>query len=217
MKAVAYIRVSTEDQSKSGLGLEAQISAINTYCERGVELLATFRETASGSAPLEVRLGLAAAIDAARAAGAVLVVARRDRLARDPLVSLLIERQVDVLAADGAGNGDDPSAMFQRRILDAVAELERRLIAARTKAALAAKKARGEPLGRAPFGFRHEAGELVEAPEQARVLARMLEASESGMGVRAIAELLNAGGHRTPTGKRFHPTQVARILRRAAA
>lgn len=218
MAAVALLRVSTDEQGKSGLGIEAQMSRIEEFCSRkGFPLLCAFREHVSGSAPIEKRGGLTSALEAAKEAEAFLVVSSRDRLSRDPLTSMVVERQVKVLCADGTAEGDDPSAIFQRRILDAVAELERRMIAARTKAALEAKKRRGEPMGRAPYGFRYEQGELVEIPAQMRILNRILEASESGQSVREIARMLNKGGWTTPKGGQWYPTQVHRIVRRASA
>jgi len=90
----------------------------------------------------------------------VLIVAKRDRIAREAFLSTLIEREVAkkgarIVSAAGEGTeNDDPSAVFTRRILDAVAELERGLIAARTRAALRAKRAKGERAGCEPYGYR---------------------------------------------------------------
>ena len=92
--------------------------------------------------------------------GDTLIVAKRDRLARDSFIAVLIEREAAKKGASGAsgtGEGtdsDDPAATFTRRILDAVAELERSLTAARTRAALKAKRARGERAGTEPYGYR---------------------------------------------------------------
>jgi DNA invertase Pin-like site-specific DNA recombinase len=92
--------------------------------------------------------------------GDVLIVAKRDRIARDSFLSVLIEREAAkkgarIVSAAGEGTEtDDPAAIFTRRILDAVAELERALTAARTRAALRAKRARGERAGTEPYGFR---------------------------------------------------------------
>lgn len=114
----------------------------------------------SGGAELDRRPGLLAALDALTVNGAgVLLVAKRDRLARDVVVAAMVERLVErggarVLAADGTGNGEGPEAMLMRGIVDVFAQYERALIRSRTKAALAVKKARGERVGQVPWGMR---------------------------------------------------------------
>jgi DNA invertase Pin-like site-specific DNA recombinase len=151
---IAYLRVSTPDQQ---LGLEAQRNAIAVYAiAQGLEVIAWHTEVVSGGAALERRPVLQAAIADVLASGAsALLVAKRDRLARDPLTALLVERAIGparVLAADSA-NGDDPSSRLVRGILDNVAAFERAMISIRTRAALAAKKANGwVPAGGRPRG-----------------------------------------------------------------
>lgn len=151
--AVALVRVSTDKQL---LGLEAQRAAISAYCaSNGIEVLSWHTEIVSGGAPFEQRYGLQAAIaDVSAVKANHLLVAKRDRFARDPLVALLTERELSrsgctVLCADG-NNEMDPASELVRHILDGVARFERRMIGVRTKAALAAKRARGERLGRPP-------------------------------------------------------------------
>lgn len=159
LKAIGLIRVSTPDQL---LGLEAQRSAIQKFsAERGIDVLSIISEVVSGGARISERIGLAAALDAAKRLGADhLIVAKRDRLSRDPLTALLTERTLGdhgatVLCADG-NNEQDPQSVFMRRILDAAAELERAMIGARTKAALAALKASGVKLGGRKVGSRNK-------------------------------------------------------------
>lgn len=152
-QAIGYLRVST---GKQELGLAAQRMAIESWAkDHNVEILAFCQdEGVSGSTPMESRpaLNQAFSLLAASRAG-LLLVARRDRLSRDVTNAGLIERVVNssgssIFSVDGAGNGDSPTDEFTRNILNAVGQLERRIIAARTKAALAAKKAKGERLGR---------------------------------------------------------------------
>ena len=104
-----------------------------------------------------------------------------------------------------------------RRMVDAFAEYERQLIKARTRAALAAKQRRGERTGSVPFGFRLKADgvHLEEDPAEQRVLALTEALRADGLSIRAIAAHLNEEG--VPArGKRWHPTTVARLLKRAA-
>lgn len=165
-------------------------------------------------------MGLLSAIDALNEHRAgTLLVSKRDRIARDVIISGMLERLVErqgakVASADGVGNGSGPEAQLMRTMIDAFAAYERALIRARTKAALAAKAARGERTSlHAPYGW--SVGEdgirLVKLPEEQRILARILRLREQGLSIRAIADTLNEKGL-PARGKRWHPTTVARIL-----
>ena len=154
---IGYIRVSTEDQK---LGPEAQAEALKSWCSRhNAELVAVFSDLGvSGGAPLEKRTELLKAVDALKESKADgLLVAKRDRIARDVMIAAMIERLVEragakVISADGTGNGDTPEAQLMRNMISAFADYERALIRARTKAALAVKKSRGERTGQIPYG-----------------------------------------------------------------
>lgn len=139
---VAYYRVSTQSQGRSGLGLEAQKAAVQAFLNGGSwKLLGAFTEIESGAD--NARPELAKALNACRLKGATLVIAKLDRLSRDAHFLLGLEKAgVDFVAADM------PSAnRLTVGIMAMVADEERRMIAARTKAALAAAKARGVALG----------------------------------------------------------------------
>lgn len=217
-QAVGYLRVSTAEQD---LGPEAQRAAIEAWARgAGVEVVAYFEDRVSGATGIEARPGLLAALDALRDSGAgALVVSKRDRLARDPIVSAMAERLVSaagarLVSAAGEGTeGDSPSDVLMRRMLDAFAEHERLVIKARTRAALAAKKAKGERTGSVPTGFTlgEDGRTLVpDSHETAAVeLARELRAA--GLTYRAIGAALEARGYR-PRGGRWHPTTIMRAL-----
>ena len=219
-RVVGYVRVSTEEQRN---GPEAQREALAAWCARnGAELVAVLEDRGvSGGAALDRRPGLLAALEALEEHGAGrLLVAKRDRLARDVMVAAMVERMAArvgavVVAADGAGDGEGPEAMLMRRMVDAFAEYERALIRARTRAALASKRARGERTGCVPMGSRVAAdGVHLEAdPAEAEALALVRELRAEGLSIRAIAGALDARG--VPArGGRWHPTTVARLLRR---
>jgi DNA invertase Pin-like site-specific DNA recombinase len=223
-KAVAYLRVSTEDQR---LGPEAQRAAIGAWARReGVEVVAWHVDHGvSGGSELDARQGLVGALGELRASKAgVLVVAKRDRLARDSGIAIAIERAVEasgarVVNAEGAGNGDGPADTFMRRMLDAAAEYERALIRARTKAALAAKRAKGERAGEVPFGYSLAAdGRTLEsdAGEQA-VIAAARELRAEGRALRAVVAALAERGMVSRAGKPLALAQVHRIVSRRAA
>lgn len=222
-KAVAYIRVSTEDQH---LGPDAQRAALAVWAERnGVTIVATFEDKGvSGGAAIDRRPGLMAALDALAEHGAgVLAVAKRDRLARDTMIAAMAERLAEragarIVSADGVGEGNDPAAALLRGMVDLFAAYERAMIRTRTVAALAQKKARGERTGAVPVGCRVAAdGRTLEAdPVEAEIVAAVVKARAAGLSIREIAAELAAAGMRTRKGGEIQSTQVARILRRAA-
>lgn len=221
MAAIAYLRVSTEEQANSGLGLDAQLSAI---CKAVGRPDAVFRdEGISGSSAK--RPGLLAALEAL-SDGDTLVVAKRDRLARDTFLSLWVEKEAKrrgarILSAAGEGTeNDDPASVLMRSIVDAFAEYERNIIAARTAAALAQKKARGEKTGGdVPFGYRlAEDGVHLERHEaEAEALEIITALRDRGYSLRAICAELEARGVHTKQGKaKWQPKVISRILDRAA-
>jgi DNA invertase Pin-like site-specific DNA recombinase len=220
--AVGYLRVSTEDQN---LGPEAQRAALERYAQaHGLVLAGTEADLGvSGGALIEKRPGLLSALAALTAHGAgVLLVAKRDRLARDPIVSAMVERLAErsgakIVSADGAGNGDDLAAVLMRRMVDTFAEYERALIRARTKSALAVKAARGERVGTVPYGFRVlEGGRLGHDDAEQATIARVRGLRAAGATFQAIVDELNAAG--VPArGQRWHLASVHAIVRREAA
>lgn len=220
--AVAYLRVSTDDQH---LGPEAQRAAIQMWADReGVSVVAWHTDKGvSGGSNLGDRPALVAAVGELRAAGAgVLVVAKRDRLARDVYVAATIERAVSqcgarVIAADGTANGDTAADAFMRTILDGAAAYERALIRSRTRAALAAKRAKGERVGTVPFGFEAtEDGALVPNAAEQAVIAEARALRASGLTVRAVAAALAAKGITSRKGHALGASQVHAIVGRAA-
>jgi DNA invertase Pin-like site-specific DNA recombinase len=198
-KVVAYIRVSTEDQH---LGPEAQLAAINTWAARsGVAVVSVHRDLGvSGATPLADCPGLMAALEDLGAQGAgLLVVAKRDRLARDVMKAAMVEASAEkvgarVVSAAGEGDGTDPAAQLMRTIVDAFAQYERAMIASRTRAALAVKKAKGERTGGIPYGFLDLNGQLVPNDDERTVIARARELSSQGMSLRAICASLKTEG-----------------------
>jgi len=220
--AVAYLRVSTEDQN---LGPEAQRATITAWAARqGVRVVAWFTDQGiSGGKPVEDRPALLAALEAVRAHGAGLLVAgKRDRIARDVVVAATVEWLAQdagarVVTADGVSAEDTPEGMLMRTLMDAFASYERALIRSRTRAALAVKRARGERLGGdVPIGYRAEGGRLVADVQEQAVLGRVREMRGRGLSIARVAAVLNAEGL-TIRGGRIHPTTLARVLRRHVA
>jgi DNA invertase Pin-like site-specific DNA recombinase len=198
-RVVAYIRGSTEEQH---LGPEAQLAAIDTWATRaGVTLVAVHRDLGvSGATPLADCPGLMAALENLGTHNAgQLVVAKRDRLARDVMKAAMVEARAEALgaritSAAGEGDGTDPSAKLMRQIVDAFAEYERALIGARTKAALMAKKAKGQRIGGVPYGFSDLDGQLVPNDAERVVIARARQLSSLGTSLRGICAKLKDEG-----------------------
>lgn len=218
--AVAYIRVSTEEQAN---GPEAQRAALEAYAvAQGLTIARWCSDIGiSGGAPLDERPALLEAFEALKAEkAAVLLVAKRDRLARDTMAAAMVTRLIEregcrIESADGAGNGDSPEAVMMRGMIDLFAQYERACIRARTKAALAAKKKRGERVGQVPYGYRVAAdGSTLEPePVEQAIINRIRAELRDGWSLTSITDQLNADG--VPArGKRWHRNTVLRIAER---
>lgn len=219
--AVAYIRVSTAQQGKSGLGLEAQKAAIARFAEaEGIELIAEFQEveTGKGADALNNRPQLAAALAEAKRRDCPVIVAKLDRLSRDvAFIASLMSRRTPFIVAE---LGADVSP-FMLHIYAAVAEQERAMISQRTKDALAAVKARGRKLGNPNIGKAQEAAAKVRAANAdafaANVLPIIREIRATGASMRKTAEALNRRGIPSARGGTWAATQVSDILKRGTA
>ena len=218
-KAIAYLRVSTQAQGKSGLGIEAQREAIARFAEaEGVEIIATFEEheTGKGSDAFDRRPQLAAALAAARKAKCPVIVSKLDRLSRDVhFISGLMAQRVPFIVAE-LGADADP---FMLHLYAALAEKERNLIAERTRVALAAKKAQGVLLGnRTNLAEAQAKGAATNAEKAGAFAAKVLPIIESIPGsLNAKAKELNARGIATATGNgAWTAKAVQRVMQRAA-
>lgn len=217
---VAYLRVSTDRQGKSGLGLEAQQAAINAYLKSDDRLVSpAYVEVESGKK--SSRPELQKALKRCKATGATLLVAKLDRLARDAHFLLGLQKAgVDFVATDM------PHAnRLTIGIMALVAEEEARMISARTKAALAAAKARGVKLGGdrgyrppAPPDSAKGAAASVEARKaraarfRFQVLPKVQAMREQGASLREIAATMNAEGMLSPGNGKWSAMAVSRVL-----
>jgi DNA invertase Pin-like site-specific DNA recombinase len=221
-KFVAYYRVSTARQGRSGLGLEAQRRSVTDFLNGGSwELLAEFVEVESGKA--DDRPQLEQALATCELSGATLVVAKLDRLSRNlAFLAKLQESGARFVAADMPEANE-----LTIHIMAAVAQAERKAISARTKEALAAAKARGVRLG----GNRGNLEDLRKGPaksaevrrrqatERASKVLRQIDAitaAGEGASLRRIANALNARGITAPRGGMWHAAQVKAVFQRSA-
>lgn len=218
---VSYLRVSTQQQGKSGLGLEAQRAAVAGYLNGGRwELVEEIVEVESGKR--NDRPALAQALRLCKKNKATLVIAKLDRLARNVhFISGLMESGIEFVAVDMP-----QASRFVLHIMASMAEFEAAAISARTTAALAAAKARGVKLG----GRRVDAARFAEIGAQAREMrSRKADGFAAGVAstiaeikakgatsLRAIASELNARNIDTPRGGAWTAVQVLRVIERTA-
>lgn len=223
-KFVSYLRVSTERQGRSGLGLEAQREAVTTYLNGGPwSLVAEVVEVESGGN--NERTKLAEALRLCRLHNATLVIAKLDRLSRDAAFLFNLEADLKRMGLRFVAADMPDANELTIHIMAVVAQAERQMISARTKAALAAAKARGRKLG-GDRGNIHQIraeGTAVSAAVRARkadgraedVFPAIQELHASGASLRAMAAELNRLGIETSKGGRWSATQVSRIIARA--
>jgi len=220
---VSYLRVSTDKQGKSGLGLEAQQAAIAAFLRPSDTLLVPpYVEVESGKK--SDRPQLRAALDHCRRTGATLLIARLDRLARNvAFIANLIEQGVPFVACDRPN-----ASTFELHIYASMAQEEARAISARTKAALAAAKARGVKLG-GDRGYRPTSAPCPQTATVARqahadrhahravAAINAIRQRDPAASLNALAATLNAEGVATPRGGIWTATAVRRALARIAA
>ncbi len=219
---VAYYRVSTERQGRSGLGLDAQRDRCAAFATRQGQLVAeefTEVETGKGSDALDRRPQLAAALAAPRRRRCPVLAAKLDRRSRDVhfIAGLMVQRVPFVVAE--LGPDVDP---FMLHIYAALAEKERRMISERTRAALAVRKRQGARLGnRTNLAKAQELGAARTAAEARRFAENVAPVIHQirGSGIaslRGVATALNARGMRAARGGRWAATQVGAVLARVA-
>ncbi len=221
--AIGYVRVSTSAQGRSGLGLEAQRATIARFAQaEGLDVAQVFEEieTGSGSDALERRPQLAAALKAASKAKAPVLVAKLDRLSRDVhFISGLMAHRVEFVVCD-LGRQSDP---FVLHLYAALAEKERSMISARTKAGLAAAKARGTKLGmaaRSDRAMRKIAAIGAQANKTAAIAnaetlrKSIVAALDGGRSLRVAADWLNDCRIASPGGGRWHAPSLLKAARR---
>jgi DNA invertase Pin-like site-specific DNA recombinase len=210
-KAIVYLRVSTEDQGISGLGLQAQ----QDFCERvakglGIEVVGSYTDILSGKTDPLSRPGFCAAIAAAQSQKAVLMVAKLDRLSRDVYQvarycnGFMIKNQPRLLISENPSAGE-----FEINLRASLAQEERRLISERTRAALAVKRAQGCNLGE--VGRQAATDKARKTTEEAIAIARELRAQ--GVSLQKIADSLNDQGYTTSRGSKWTKQALASRLK----
>ena len=236
-KVIAYYRVSTEGQGRSGLGLDAQRQAVTALCHsRGWQIMADYTEVESGK--LADRQQLTAALHHAKVTGGTLVIAKLDRLSRNAaFITALQDSGAKFIAADMPEANE-----LTVHIMAAVAQAERQAIAKRTREALAAAKARGT--WAKADGTPYKSSSRLGNPNGAAAIRRAAKGNGASLesikgnadafatdlapivdrlrtegltSLPQIARGLNEGGFATPRGRKWHPSSVSNLIKRIAA
>jgi len=214
---IIYSRVSTAEQGRSGLGLDAQREAMARFAEaEGIEILASYVEveTGKGADALDRRPQLAKALAHAKKLGTAVLVAKLDRLSRDvAFISGLMAQRTPFIVAE-LGSDADP---FMLHLYAALAEKERRLISERTKAALNAARKRGVKLGGDRHGALAKANAVVTARANdfaTRLGTMVTTLRDAGKTLTEIATFLTEQNISTARGGRWDAKAVSRILAR---
>jgi DNA invertase Pin-like site-specific DNA recombinase len=219
--AVLYLRVSTDDQAESGLGIEAQRTACRAAAVRlGLEITGEHVDAGlSGSKGIAERPALLSALSAVKRGG-VLLVAKRDRVARDMGITLAVESELGrkgarLISAAGEGSEDDGiGGLILRTVSDMNAQIERMQVSIRTRAAMAEKKAKGERVSRfLPFGYTLAADgiHLVANDREQQIIAVVQSLRSDGMSYGAIATALDTTTPRED-GRPWQKMSVKRMI-----
>ncbi|MDA8307500.1 MAG: recombinase family protein [Deltaproteobacteria bacterium] len=219
MKVTGYIRVSTEDQAREGVSLEAQEGKIRAWADlNGYAEVEIFTDAGISGSSMDKREGLHAALKAVGKDDALIVysLSRLARSTKDTLMiaDKLMDQGADLVSLSEKIDTTTAAGKMVFRMLAVLAEFERDQIAERTQTALAHKKSKGERVGSIPYGFRlaEDRKHLLPDPAEQEVIGFIRECHKSCMGYNAIARMLTERGKKTRTGKDFQATQVMRIL-----
>ena len=223
--ALGYIRVSSEEQADSGLGLEAQRQRIAAYCNmKGLHLAEVFEDPGiSGGKPLASRPAGGELLAAAKNSKALVIVSKLDRLFRSVadaanVIADFDKKGIQLVSIVESFDISSPYGRAMAQMASVFAELERAMIRERTCAAMNVKRARGERIsGHAPFGWDFgSGGRLIENRREQKIIARVQRFREEGMSFRGIATRLDRQRVAPKRGRRWVHTTVKSILLRNA-
>ena len=219
MEAVGYVRVSTEDQARNGVSLEAQSAAIHAWAASlQVSILTTCKDAGISGTGLRQRPGLQQALQVACEKKAVLVIYSLSRLSRSTKDTLQIAERLDKAGADLVSLSEridttSASGKMIFRLMAVLNEFERDQVAERTAAVLQHKKSRLEAYSPTPYGYARNGTTLIIDEAEQGVLRRIRQMREEGVSLRKIADALNQGGVPAKNGGRWYASTVRYILK----
>ena len=220
MKIVIYRRVSSDEQARSGLGLQAQLTACKTFAETlAPDSIEDYVDSAvSGSTAIEDREGLTGALASIRK-GDILLVAKRDRIARQMLVTMTVEqiiqrRGAKLISVAGEGSEDAVTDLILKTMSDLFAQVERETVRIRTKKALRVKIERGELVGNVRYGYKLSPDGIHLLPDirERKLIEKVKAMRAQSLSLRAIADRLNQTKVRSRNGNPWNASQIQRLL-----
>ena len=224
MKAVGYVRVSTQKQSEEGISIEAQESKIRAYCElKGIEISEVIIDAGISGKGVN-RAGYQKVLELCEQgkidAIVVYSLSRFSRSTRDLLSfvdAYVIKKSITLHSLTENVDTSSPSGRFMLTVFSAMAQMERETIVERTKNALQYKRSQGEKTGGdCPYGYDAIDGKLIENPSEQTAIRQILSLRDKGYSYSSIAEQLNHDGYTTKRGGAWSHVQVKRIITRAA-
>ncbi len=222
--AIGYARVSTDEQAREGVSLEAQVARIRAYAQaKELELADVLTDEGISGKTLD-RPALRELLQRCeRGEVGHVVVVKLDRLTRrtrDLLAlvdDLFLARHIELHSVSESLDTSTPHGRFVLTLFGGLAQMERELIGERTRSALAFKRENGQPTSHPPLGFRPNGSRrhrMVPVPAELETVHRILDLWRSGLSRRAIAAKLNADGVSTKHGARWHHTTVGKVVQR---
>jgi len=220
MKAVGYIRVSTDEQASSGVSLDAQKAKLEAYASLYDIELVDIEVDAGASAKTLNRPGLQSALARCEFGEAqALIVVKLDRLTRrvadlDTLIERYFGNRFALMSVTEQVDTRTAAGRLVLNVLTSVAQWERETTSERTKTALAHKKSQGQHCGSAGFGYKMVEKNLAKVQSQFETIAVIQDLRSTGHTLQAIAAHLNTNGYQTQRGGKWYPTTVANVLQR---
>jgi len=219
MKAVGYIRVSTEDQAREGVSLDNQKARIEAYCQyRDFTLVGIIEDAGISGGKNRGRVGFLQLLDTVEQGhAAVIILYDLERLSRDMLTLLALERlldeqDVELHTIEGQIDSSTPDGFMNFAMKAFLGEMERRQVKYRTRRAMQHKKQNGEVVGAVPYGWTRTGDALALDPDEQAVIKKVNRLYARDNRLSEIVAKLNKAGLRTRTGKRWTATQVKRLL-----
>jgi site-specific DNA recombinase len=219
MKAIGYIRVSTDMQAKEGVSLDNQADRIRAYCQyKGFDLLEIIEDAGISGGINKGREGFITLLDRIEANGFnVIVLYSLERLSRDMLTLLTLERYLDdndieLHTVEGQIDTSSPDGFMSFAMKAFLGEMERRQVKYRTRKAMQFKKGNGEVVGSIPYGYQRHGKDLLPNITEQAIIREVNELYAAGRSLTEITHILNDSGRMTRTGTPWVTIQIRRLI-----
>lgn len=220
MKAVGYVRVSTEEQAKEGVSIENQVERIRAYSKyKGYVLQEVIKDEGVSGGKNRQRDGFVSLLNHIEENNFdALILYSLERLSRDMLTLLCLEKlldeyEVELHTVEGEIDTSTPDGFMGFAMRAFLGEMERRQVKYRTKKAMEYKKGKGEVVGQIPYGYRREGDKLISLEDEQQVIRIVNRLYRQRKNLSSVAKRLTELGYRTRQGKYFEPQQIKRIVR----